>query len=62
MLEHEEVHFVAKSMTKLAILEPVPAEALAELYATEFSRDLGLQSINIEGDMVQVVNAMKATL
>jgi hypothetical protein len=42
----------AKSMTKLA---------LAALYAVEFSRDLGLQSIIMKGDVVQVVNVVKVT-
>jgi hypothetical protein len=47
-------------MTKLATLEYVAAKALVALYVAEFSQDLGLQSINMEDDVVQVVNAMKA--
>jgi hypothetical protein len=31
----------ATSMTRLAILEPVAADVLVELYATKFSRDWG---------------------
>lgn len=40
----------AKSMTKLVILKPIAAEVLAALYVAKFNRDLGLQSIIMEGD------------
>jgi hypothetical protein len=38
----------------------VVAEALATLSAAGFSRDLGLQSIILQGDSLQVVNALNA--
>jgi hypothetical protein len=58
--DHEGCTLAAKTMTKLAILEYVATKALVALYVAEFSQDLGLQSINMEDDVVQVVNAMKA--
>jgi ribonuclease HI len=39
--------------------EPVVAEALGALVATELSRDLGLRDIELEGDSLLVVNAIK---
>jgi len=50
VLDNEGYTFPAKSLTKLVILEPVVAEALAALYVAKFNRDLGLQSIIMEGD------------
>jgi hypothetical protein len=54
VLDNEGYTFPAKSLTKLVILEPVAAEAeeeaLAALYVAKFNRDLGLQSIIMEGD------------
>lgn len=58
--DHERCIFAAKSMIKLAILEPIAPEALAALYAAEFSREFGLWSIIMEGDAVQVIYAVKA--
>jgi ribonuclease HI len=49
----------AKSQTVFFLQDPVIAEAQAALCAVEFSRDLGLQSIILEGDSLQVVNALK---
>lgn len=54
--DHESYILVARSTTKPAILEPVAAKALAALHTVEFSRDLGLQKILLEGDTVQIVN------
>jgi hypothetical protein len=36
-------------------------EALVALHAVEFNRDLGLQGILLEGDVVQIMNVVKAT-
>lgn len=36
------------------------AEAIASLHAAEFSRDLGISHIILEGDSLQVVNAVQA--
>jgi hypothetical protein len=58
--DHEGCTLAAKTLTKLAILESVAAKVLVALYVAVFSQDLGLQSINVEDDAVQVVNAMKA--
>lgn len=41
---------VARSLTKTGRLEPVTAEALLAFHAAEFSRDMGLQTIFIQGD------------
>ncbi len=51
----------AKSFTIVGPLEPIVAEALAALHAVEFNRDLRLRRIILEGDTLQVVNAMKST-
>lgn len=51
----------ARSQTICAVQEPVFAEAQGALCAAEFSRDLGLQSIILEGDSIQVVNALQGT-
>lgn len=50
----------ARNSTKPILLDPIAAEALIALYATEFNRDLGLQRIILEGNAMQVVNAVKA--
>ncbi|GLT61043.1 hypothetical protein SLA2020_337780 [Shorea laevis] len=51
----------ARSHTINFLTEPVVAEAIAALQAAEFSRDLGLPSIILEGDSLQVVKAVAAT-
>jgi ribonuclease HI len=51
----------ARSTTVEFSTEPVVAEAIAALHAAEFSRDLGLQMIILEGDSLQVVNAIQDT-
>lgn len=48
----------ARSLTKP---EPIAANALVVLHAAEFSRDLGLQNLTVEGDVFQVVNAVEST-
>jgi hypothetical protein len=61
--DHEGCTIAAKTMTKLAILESVAAKASVVLYVAEFSQNLGnlgLRSMNMEDDVVQVVNALKA--
>jgi hypothetical protein len=50
----------AKSLSKMENLEPAVAEALGALYAAKFSRDLGIRSIIMEGDALQLVNAIKS--
>lgn len=59
MRDHEGCIIAAKSLSKLASLEPVVAKALVALYVVGFSRDLGLQNVIMEGDALQVVNAAK---
>lgn len=49
----------AGSETICIIAEPVVAETLAALNAVEFSRDLELLSILLEGDSLRVVTAVK---
>jgi ribonuclease HI len=51
----------AKSYTMRFISEPVVAEALAALHAAEFSRDLGLPMVILEGDSLQVVTTIQGT-
>jgi hypothetical protein len=48
-------------LPKLGNFEPITAEALGTLHATEFCRDLGLQQIVLEGDALQRVDAIKSS-
>jgi ribonuclease HI len=41
--------------------EPVQAESVGALAAAEFSRDLGLQDLILEGDSISVVNALRSS-
>jgi hypothetical protein len=41
------------------VSEPVIVEVMVALNAAEFSGDLGLQSIILKGDSLQIVNALK---
>jgi hypothetical protein len=43
----------------LGYLEPVAAEALATFYPFFFCKELGLHTIILEGDALQVVKAIK---
>lgn len=47
------------STTKNILVELVVAESLAALHVVELSQKLGLQEIILEGDAVQIVNAIK---
>lgn len=58
--DHEGWAIAAKSTTFPMMLEPMSAEAFPALNAMEFSRDLGLQQIILEGDTLQVVNVANA--
>lgn len=53
-----QVH-AAYSKTILSMREPVVAEATGALFAVEFSRDLGIQDVDLEGDSLQVVQAIR---
>jgi ribonuclease HI len=55
---HNGLVIAARSRTKMGCLEPVAVEALAAFQAIEFSIELGLQDIILEGDALQVVNAL----
>lgn len=55
--DHGRVH-AAQSKTLSSYQEPMVVEALVALQAVEFSRDLGLQDIILEGDSLQVVNVI----
>lgn len=46
-------------MTNKFLVEPTVAEALATLHAVEFSCELGFYDIIVEGDALQIVNAVK---
>ena len=53
-----QVH-AASSKTIISAQEPVVAEAMGAFCAAEFSRDLGFQDIDLEGDSLQVVQAIR---
>lgn len=61
MRDHQGMVIAARSQTVSIIAELVVAEALAALNAVEFSRNLGLSSILLKGDSLQVVTAVKDT-
>jgi hypothetical protein len=50
----------ACNTTQMVILELVVVEVVVALNAAEFSCDLGLQQICLEGDTLQIVNDVKA--
>jgi ribonuclease HI len=56
--DYEGHVIAARSVTIMGNLEPIAAEALAAFQATNFSKDLGLQHIILEGDALQVVKAV----
>ena len=49
----------AVSKTLRFCYEPVAGEAVAALYAAEFTRDLGFYDVDFEGDSLQIVNAIR---
>jgi hypothetical protein len=53
------IMIVARSHTICIIVEPEVVQAIAALNAMELSRDLGLPSIMLKCDSLQVVNAVK---
>ena len=53
-----QVH-AASSKNIISAQEPVVAEAMGALCAAEFSRDLGFQDVDLEGDSLQVVQAIR---
>lgn len=54
--DHKGYVLTLKSLNKLENLEPITAEVLASLHASEFSRDMGLHKILLEGDAFKVMN------
>ncbi|KAE8125866.1 hypothetical protein FH972_020635 [Carpinus fangiana] len=55
----DQVH-ASSSKTILSVREPVVAEAMGALFDAEFSRDLGIQDIDVEGDSLQVIQAISS--
>jgi ribonuclease HI len=53
-----EIHATLSKKIK-SLHEPVMAEALGALVAAEFCKDLGLPDIDLEGDSLLVVRAIK---
>jgi hypothetical protein len=60
--DREGFVLTARSRTKLENLGPVATEAFVAFYEIEFSKDLGLRKIFLEGDTLQVVNAIMARI
>jgi ribonuclease HI len=52
--------YAALSHSVEACPAPVIVEAMGALQATEFCRDLGLSDLMLEGDSLQVVQAINA--
>jgi hypothetical protein len=50
-----------RNWTRLGNLEPIKAEALIAFQSVEFSLELWLHNVILEGDAFQVVNAMNFT-
>ncbi|XP_059442109.1 uncharacterized protein LOC132174476 [Corylus avellana] len=57
--DHNGSVCAAKCLKVEGIQEPVVGEAQAALAAVEFSRELGYQDVILEGDSLQVVQALK---
>lgn len=55
--DHEGNVLIIRCFSKPFILDPLATETLVALTATKFSRDLRLQNVILEGDMLQVVKA-----
>lgn len=55
--DHEGFIIVAQCKRLDVFQQPIIVEALASLVAVEFSRDLGLPDIILEGDSLRVVQA-----
>jgi ribonuclease HI len=50
---------VVKCISKLGLVEPVAAETMAVFYGVSNCRDQGFQSLIVEGDAKQVVDAIQ---
>jgi hypothetical protein len=57
--DYQGIVIAARSYTLGFISKPVVAEAIAALHVVEFSRDLGIPHLILEGDSLQVVNAVQ---
>ena len=55
---HNSLVVAARSRIKMGCLEPIAVEELAAFQVIEFSIELGLQDIILEGDALQMVNAL----
>jgi len=58
--DHEGAGLAACSTTKIFLVEAAVAEALAAVHTVEFCREIGFFDIMLEGDALQIVNAVKA--
>jgi hypothetical protein len=58
--DREGAVLAACSTTKIFLVEAVVAEALAAVHAVEFCREIGFFDIMLEGNVLQIVNAVKA--
>jgi hypothetical protein len=58
--DHEGRVLVTRSLTKNFLVDPTVAEALSALQAVEFCREMaGFYDVTMEGDALQIVNAVK---
>lgn len=55
--DYNDVVIAVRSLSKTGNSKPIAAEALTAFHAVEFSKELGLQHIILEGDALQVVTA-----
>lgn len=58
--DHEGKVIACRSKTKMDLLDPTAAEALAAFLGVQLCKDLGLTHIMLEGDAKLVVEAVKA--
>lgn len=57
--DYEGVVLAAHSTTKSVVADPVVTEALAALHAVELCKKMGFNDIILEGDAIQIVQAIK---
>lgn len=60
MGDREGFVIVARSLSKMGNLEPVAAEASAIVHTIAFCKEIGILNIILEGNALQVVQAMNS--
>ena len=59
--DHNGNLLAARSVTKIGIIEPIAAEAMAAILAFQLSSELGVSNVWLEGDANMIVKAVEST-